>query len=409
MSPAVLITAMCLAEAIGLLGFATFPALLPVFLKEWNLSGTEAGWLSGMFFAGYMVAVPVLTALTDRMDARTVYLWSASLTVAATLAFALLAEGFWSALPLRMLAGAGLAGTYMPGLRALTDRLPEASHPRAVSFYTASFGVGASLSYAFAGLVGDWLGWRWAFGLSVAGVVLGIVLALILLRPRPAPSVDPDAGWFLDFRPLLKNRAVMAYTLAYAAHNWELFGFRSWIVAYLAFAAVLAPDPLTAVLTGTAVAAGVNLLGLPSSVLGNELATRFHRHWVVAIIMGTSAVLGICVGLAAGLPYLAVVAILALYAITVTGESASVTTGTVLAAPPARKGAAMALHSLLGFGFAFLGALAPGVALDLAGGTDSEFAWACAFATMAAGAAMGPVLLLTLARRGPTVRGSGHE
>lgn len=405
MPPAVLITAMCLAEAIGMLGFATFPALLPTFLEEWDLSGTEAGWLSGMFFAGYMVAVPLLTAMTDRMDARTVYLWSACLTVAATLAFALLAEGFWSALPLRVLAGAGLAGTYMPGLRALTDRLPEGSHPRAVSFYTASFGVGASLSYAFAGLVGEWLGWRWAFGLSVTGAVLGIVLALILLRPRPAPALDPNAGWFLDFRPLLKNREVMAYTLAYAAHNWELFGFRSWIVAYLAFAAVLAPDPLTAVLTGTAVAAGVNLLGLPSSVLGNELATRYQRRWVVAAIMGASALLGVGVGLTAGLPYIAVVAALAVYAVTVTGESASVTTGTVLAAPPERKGAAMALHSLLGFAFAFLGALAPGVALDLAGGAQSQFAWACAFATMAAGAAMGPILVLTLARRSVPVQG----
>lgn len=405
MSPVTLITAMCLAEAIGMLGFATFPALLPTFLEEWNLSGTEAGWLSGVFFAGYMVAVPVLTALTDRLDARVVYMWSAALTVVATLAFALLAEGFWSALPLRILAGAGLAGTYMPGLRALTDRLPEASQPRAVSFYTASFGVGASLSYAFAGLIGLWLGWRWAFGLSIGGAVLGIVLALILLRPRPAPKPAADAGWFLDFRPLLRNREVMAYTLAYAAHNWELFGFRSWIVAFLAFAAVLSPDPLTAVLTGTAVAAGVNLLGLPSSVLGNEMATRFGRRRVVAAIMALSAAIGACVGFTAGLPYLAVVAALALYAITVTGESASVTTGTVLAAPPERKGAAMALHSLLGFAFAFLGALAPGVTLDLAGGTESRLAWGLAFLTMAAGVALGPIFMLVLARGRPRVQG----
>jgi MFS family permease len=396
---------MCLAEAVGMLGFATFPALLPTFLEEWSLSGTEAGWLSGLFFAGYMVAVPVLTALTDRLDARSVYMWSAALTVAATLAFALLADGFWSAAPLRILAGAGLAGTYMPGLKALTDRLPEASHPRAVSFYTASFGVGASLSYAFAGLVAAWLDWRWAFGLSVVGAVLGIALALFLLKPRPAPVPAPGSGWFLDFRPLLRNREVMAYTLAYAAHNWELFGFRSWIVAYLAFAAVLAPDPLTAILTGTAVAAGVNLLGLPSSVLGNEIATRFSRRVVVATIMGASALLGVCAGLAAGWPYLAVVAVLALYAVTVTGESASVTTGTVLAAPPERKGAAMALHSVLGFAFAFLGSLAPGVTLDLAGGTESPLAWSLAFVTMAAGAAMGPLLVLTLARGRVAVSG----
>ena len=88
-----------------------------------------------------------------------------------------------------------------------------------------------------------------------------------------------------------------------------------------------------------------------------------------------------------------------------TGESASVTTGTVLAAPPERKGAAMALHSVLGFAFAFLGSLAPGVTLDLAGGTESPTAWALAFVTMAAGAAIGPILVLALARGRPRVRG----
>lgn len=399
MSPRFLVTAMCVAEALGMLGFSTFPALLPLFLDEWRLTGTEAGMLSGLFFAGYMLAVPLLTGLTDRLDARQVYLYSALLTGAATLAFALFAHDFWSAAPLRLLAGVGLAGTYMPGLRALTDRIPEQNHPRAVSFYTASFGVGASASYLFAGLIVDWLDWRWAFGLSVLGTALGLAIVLMLLRPRPAPRDPPAWRAILDFRPVLRNREAMAYILAYAGHNWELFGFRSWIVAFLAFALVLSPDPLAAVLTGTAVAAIVNLLGLPSSVMGNEFATRFDRRIVVSVIMGVSALLGCLVGFAAGLPYVLVVGLLMLYGITVTGESASLTTGTVLAADPQRKGAAMALHSFLGFAFAFLGSVMPGVVLDLAGGTSDATAWVLAFVCMALGAAVGPLLVLGLARR----------
>ena len=114
--------------------------------------------------------------------------------------------------------------------------------------------------------------------------------------------------------------------------------------------------------------------------------------------MALSAVVAIAVGLSPGLPYIAVVALLALYAVTAMGESASVTTGTVLAAPAARKGAAMAMHSLLGFAFAFLGSLAPGIALDLFGGLASPTAWLLAFTVMALGAAMGPVILFSLAK-----------
>jgi len=394
-----MIAAMCVAEAVGMLSFATFPALLPTFMNEWNLTGTEAGWLSGLYFIGYMLAVPLLTGLTDRYDARIIFLYSAAISGIGTLAFAYLATDFWTALPWRILAGAGLAGTYMPGLRALTDRLPAISQPRAVSFYTASFGVGTSGSYFFAGLINDWLDWQWAFALSAIGPFICVVAALVLLRPKPLAleNILPWSALF-DYRPVLRSREAMAYICLYSFHSWELFGFRTWIVAYLAFSLSLQPDPGIAIISATTIAALLNLLGLPASVIGNELATRFGRRRVVATIMGSSAALALAVGLSPGLPYVAVVGLLCVYAITVTGESSSVTTGTVLAAPPDRKGAAMALHSLLGFAFAFLGSLAPGIALDYFGGTTSSTAWFLAFAVMALGVVMGPVVLFALAR-----------
>ena len=42
----------------------------------------------------------------------------------ATAAFGLFADGLWSATAIWALAGIGFAGAYMPGLKALTDRLP---------------------------------------------------------------------------------------------------------------------------------------------------------------------------------------------------------------------------------------------------------------------------------------------
>ena len=394
-----MIAAMCAAEAVGILSFSTFPALLPTFMAEWSLSATEAGWLSGLYFAGYMLAVPLLAGLTDRYDARYIFLGSSVLSGAAAVAFAFLATDFWSAVPLRILAGVGLAGTYMPGLRALTDRIPTESHPRAISFYTASMGVGISISYYFAGFINEWLDWHWAFALSALGPGICILAALALLRPKPLAG-EAAVPWsaLFDFRPILRNREAMAYILSYSAHNWELFGFRSWIVAFLVFSLSLQPEPDLFAISATAIAAMVNLLGLPASVIGNEIATRFGRRRVVAAIMAASAILGVAVGFSPGLPFVMVVALLALYDITVSGESASVTTGTILAAPPERKGAAMAMHTFLGFAFAFLGSLAPGIALDMFGGTSSALAWSLAFVVMALGAAAGPAILFTLAK-----------
>ena len=39
----------------------------PDYIARWDLSKTEAGWLVGIFYAAYVVMVPVLVALTDRV------------------------------------------------------------------------------------------------------------------------------------------------------------------------------------------------------------------------------------------------------------------------------------------------------------------------------------------------------
>jgi MFS family permease len=47
------------------------PSILAAFLiPEWHLSGAQAGLLAGSGAAGYMLTVPVLATLTDRIDAR---------------------------------------------------------------------------------------------------------------------------------------------------------------------------------------------------------------------------------------------------------------------------------------------------------------------------------------------------
>jgi MFS family permease len=397
MSGGRLIFLMCLAEVVGMAGFAAFPALLPTFLDEWKLSNTAAGWISGIFFAGYVGLVPVLVSLTDRLDPRRIYLASMVLTVAAALGFALLAEGFWSALVFRVLAGIGLAGTYMPGLKILSDRFEGTRQSRAVAFYTASFSIGASLSYLLAGEIAAWLDWRWAFGVGALGAVAAFALVFAVIAPAPPTAPAEVETHLLDFRPVFSNRRALAYILAYAAHNWELFGMRSWIVAFLAFSATLQPGAGGA-WNITLIASLIVLLGWPSSVLGNELATRFGRPRVVAAIMGLSALVASTIGFSAGLPFPLVIALCVVFGITVTGESGSVTAGAVAEAARGQRGATMAVHSTIGFIGAFVGPLAVGVVLDLAGGGTSSLAWGLAFVTMGAGVALGPLALLLLRR-----------
>ena len=176
-SPVTLIAVFCVAEIFGMTGAVTFPALLPTFIDTWALSNTDAGWINGIYYAGYLFAVPVLVSLTDRVAPRRVFFLCMAITVLANLGFALAAEGLWTAMAFRLVAGIGLAGTYMPGLKLLGDHLrhlaADKDQSRAVAFYTSSFGIGTSLSYFLAGEVAAALDWRWAFAIAAAGPVVG--------------------------------------------------------------------------------------------------------------------------------------------------------------------------------------------------------------------------------------------
>ena len=58
---------------------------------------------------------------------------------------------FWSAFIFRIVAGIALAGTYMPGLKLLSDHLSQMTggkdQSRAIAFYTSSFCIGTALSF----------------------------------------------------------------------------------------------------------------------------------------------------------------------------------------------------------------------------------------------------------------------
>ena len=373
---------MCVAEVLSMTGFAAYTALLPRIQSEWALSNSSAGLISGVYFAGYMAAVPVLTSLTDRIDSRRVYLWACMISSIGAVSFALFAQGLWTALFFQFLIGFGLGGTYMPGLKSLTDHLEGSAQSRATAFYTASFGIGSSISIGLCGKLGAVFGWQWAFVFGTIGPLLAAALVnMAMPRGITHPGhIAPPA--LLDFRPVLRNRETRAYIFGYAAHNYELFGQRSWMVAFLVFCASLQPANSPMLWSAATLAAIINMLGPVMSVSGNELAIRFGRQRVIFTFMTLSGLTACVLGFTAALPWILVFLVMCLHYGLMLGDSAALTSGAIASAPPGLRGASMAIYSLIGFSAAFLAPLVFGVVLDLAGGNKSTLAWGLAFASI---------------------------
>ena len=392
-APAVLLA----AHILSMLGSSTYAALLPELRDAWGLSNAQAGMIGGMFFAGYIATVSYWTALTDRVDARKVYLAGGLLAAAGGAGFGLFAAGFYTAVLFHALLGAGVAATYMPGLRILSDRIAGPAQSRYIAFYTSFFGIGIALSLAIAGAIAPLAGWRMAFVVSAAGPLAAGLMVFMLIEKTRARLAGEAFSWKTLFpvsawRKVLSNRAAAGYTAGYFAHCLELFGSRAWMVAFLAFSSGLHlgksfPWQLPAI------AAVVNLASVPASIFGNELALRTGRRpWIMVAMLG-SGTSGILLGFSAPWHWALVLGLLVAYSMLVMAESATLTAGLVAAAPAELRGAAMGLYSLAGFSGGMLGPVVFGAALDAAGGGTSAGAWAIAYAAIGAGCLAAPLVV----------------
>jgi MFS family permease len=326
--------------------------------------------------------VPVLLALTDRVPARRVYLVGTGLTALSHLGFAFMADGFWSGLLMRSLAGVGWAGAYMPGLKAIADPLEGAAQSRAVSWHAAGVGIAGAVSFAVASLF-DALGGpsaAFAFGGLAAATAFAIAAVVMPRALPPRPGAAPPRA-LLDFRPVLRNRRSMAWIVGYTVHTLEMAALRAWAVTFLAATAARlgAPHwlPSPAVLFTVA-----GLVGVAVSVTGNETAQRYGRSRVVAWAMGAAAALSLVTGWTTGVSMTLAATAVLLWNAAIYLDSSALTAGTVQAADKHLRGATMGLHSMAGYAGGFLGPLGVGLVLDVAG-RDGVLGWGVAFGHLA--------------------------
>ena len=383
-----LVWAMCIGQVGNLLPHVVVPAVMVQHLMPlWGMTNSQAGLLAAAYAAGYMAAVPLLSALTDRYDARRILLMGSLCSALSTLAFAVLATSWLTGMVCWALAGASFAGAYMPGLRALTDRLQAEDTSRSITLYTSSYSMGVGFSFLVSQLVAEAWGWRWSFGITGLGPLMMAFVAWQMSPVRPVPT----GGHLLDVRPVLRNRPAMAYILSYGAHCFELYGFRTWIVAFWTF--VIArhqggslPEPVT-------VSFWASLLAMPASIIGNELSLRYGRQRAIAWIQVASALTALSVGLWAGGSAWVLLVLILFYAITVPADSGSLTAGMMSHAQPQFKGLTLAMHSTVGFGLSALSGWMVGLALDSQGGAQEPRAWLAAFGVLAVGVMLGPLAL----------------
>ncbi|MFC4249244.1 MFS transporter [Natribaculum luteum] len=387
---------------LSILVWFNYSAVLPLIVDEWGLTGTRAGIIFGVFQAGYLLAILPAGWLSDRYSPRWVISVGAAGTGLFSLGFALFATGFLSGTAFRFLSGLFIAGVYVPGMRFVSDWYPADVRGRAMGIYVGTFSLSSGLSFVAATVVADAIDWRTAVAATSVGALAVPPLMLGLAEDRSGRSARSIGGFD---RSLLSNRAYLASVSIYSWHNWELFGVRNWLLAFLlatpAFAAV---DSAGAFGVGAATLAGV-LVGAVTAMsgvgnlAGGELSDRIGRSRTIGLGLGGSAVCSALLGVLGWLPLPALVALLLVYGTLLSVDSAPTSTLVTEVVDDSQVGTALSIQSFVGFSTTVVSPVVFGLALDVGG-------YALAWPTLAAGALAGlasvAVLERTLSRQRPS-------
>ena len=345
-------------------------AALPLLRTEWNASSAELGWVVSAYLLGYAAAVLVVLPLTDRVRPSRVIAIGALVTALANLGFAFAAHDVISASALRVVAGFGLAGVYMPGVRLVAQSSDPARRGRAVGLYVAAFYLGGSLSFLATGLLLEPFGWRGAA--LILGAIGLAALPVAVISSRGIPETTGERA-HLDLR-VLRNPPLVRTIAAYVGHSWELFIVRAWLAAFLAAAfALRGLSPTDASATASQWAALLLALGVPGVFIGGWLSDRVGRTRAAILYALGSGAISIGFGTMLFAPWPAIVAVGAIYGALVAADSAVYSTAVTELAPAARIGSAQALQAVAGFGIGSLGPVVAGIALDLGSGWVGPF------------------------------------
>ncbi len=371
------------AQFLTMLIWFNYSAILPIVKDEWGLSSSEAGIILSSFQFGYVISVFLFGYLSDRINPRYIFISAALIAGVSGLLFGIAAEGFWSSLILRIIAGIGLGGIYVPGLKYLSGIYPPETRGKTFGIYVGALVMGSGSALLFSSPLISFFGWRGVVAITSIGAFLAAFMMFLYKVNPKMPESPPDMSFAL-FKSLFSNKKLVKMNLAYAGHMWELYAFWGWVGPFMVYTAMVhGYSSGEAQQIGNLWAGIFIVIGALGTWLGGELSDKVGRVRALKPLLAVGLFCSMLFGWLSSIPLAAVIVIGIIYGITVVGDSPIYSVAISELSSANTIGLALGMQQVLGYSITIL---SPGVFGFILGIMPNEAAgWGVAFAVLALG------------------------
>jgi MFS family permease len=368
-----------LAELLGMSLWFAASATSAQYRALWQLSASEAGWLTTIVNLGFVAgtALSALLNLADVVPARRLFALSV-LAGAVVNALVLTADGLGAALTWRFLTGICLAGVYPPAMKMIATWF-RARRGLAVGTVVGALTVGKATPYLVHALPDAGIG-PVALA-SSAAAVLAATLVWFAYRDGPYPFPPRPFSWGLAGEVVRERRWRLA-TGGYLGHMWELYAAWTWLPVFIAASLAARGAGTEGEAVASAVAFAALAVGGVGCVWGGLVADRLGRERLVTWAMIASGICAALIGLTFGASLWLVVPVALAWGFFVIADSAQFSVLVTESVPPHAVGTALTLQTSLGF-------LLTTVSIQLVPPLADAIGWRWAFAVLALGPAFG--------------------